>query len=537
MARLKPILAEQKERHAAAVVELKAARAEEAERKIALERCRSEDNRRRVAVVARLQGCVRGWLVRRKFVGVLTIEVQAAGTVVAQLPDQLRENLVAMQHSVHDTAYKDEHRLRAAIRLQSWWRGIQFRRVYHIVWVATRIRRLHEMMEDAATKIQAWFRCFWTKFRYSSQIHNNMLRRHKLMLEEMEMGLLVVIKLQRNVRARLARKRLQEAREKLEAAGIAAAWDSLAVQDAEPEDPQESILAIDNWRPRGPGGAAPHVLDRPPRRDAELEKLEDAGLVPFYWSSAHERVRHTIGGQASLKMQRQLGLIGEGNAGTADEEEDGLALVPRAGSEPEAAASVGQLWDVYPEGLSKGFLDELDQDAWPWKRAGRGRSHKRSKEKQPGAKKPAGPKKLALAPPPPVHTEERAQVRAEMREAAEAARKQAEFEAQCEELHPLLSIDNAPALVLSGVLAAAPAAAAPSSCMYPAQRSKDGPSATEEDEEPSWGFATTFCPPQPQLCENSAELKRRRRPGAGREWQPIKRLGPATPRAQPVASL
>jgi hypothetical protein len=464
----------------------------------------------------------------------LTTEVQAAGTVVAQLPDQLRENLEAMQHSVHEIAYGSEHRLRAAIKLQSWWRGIQFRRVYRIVWVATRMRRLHEHMEDAAIKIQAWFRCISIKFRYSHQIHDNMVRRHKALLEEMEMGLLVVVRLQRNIRARLARKRLKEARARLEAAGIVAAWDSLALQDAEPEDPQESIVVVDNWRPRGPGGAAPHLLDRPPRRDVEMEKLEDAGLVPFYWSSAHERVRHTIGGQASLKMQRQLGLIGEGNAWTADEE-DGLALVPRAGSEPEAAP-VGQLWDVYPEGLSKGFLDELDQDAWPWKRAGQGRSQKRSKEKQPGAKKPAGPKKkLALAPPPPVHTVERAQVRAELREAAEAARKQAEFEAQCEELHPLLSIDNAPALVLSAAPAAAIAVAAPT-CMYPAQRSNDG-NATEEDEEPSWSFATTFCPPQPQLCENSAELARRRRPGAGRDWQPIKRLGPATPRAQPVASL
>ena len=97
------------------------------------------------------------------------------------------------------------------------------------------------------------------------------------------------------------------------------------------------------------------VKASPPRKAREFEKLEQAGLVPFYGSSAQQLIRHRIGGPTALRMQKRLvlgmGMLseGQGDSGEEDDEVDDAEL-----DHPS------MLWDVYPEGISAGFLDGLD---------------------------------------------------------------------------------------------------------------------------------------------------------------------------------
>lgn len=238
------------------------------------------------------------------------------------------------------------------------------------------------------------------------------------------------------------------------------------------------MRTTDSWKP---GDSRPVDFNAVTthKSEFELDKLDDSGLVPFYWSQDSELVRHRVGGPVARKMERWL---------AADDSD---------GGGPEELSGNEFLWDVYPEGTSKDLLVNLDEDAWPPNRRGQIRTMRRRLAKERGerprqkvaARKRSVPESVRrkLARPPPSNVERRAKAREEAREAAEQrAAKAAEAANFFEVLHPLL--ENGPLLPKVPVAPSGP----PPKARRPAQQAKTGQLVCVGCEEESWGWATSF---------------------------------------------
>lgn len=435
LARLRPAAAEQAERCKLIMQELAAAREEEARELRVLMESRNMEKERIRKLACKLQASIRGWLVRRSFIFAMDCHLAQQVGMAAKLPDQLRDHLRQLQHSVHDLKYQPEHRCAAAVRLQAFWRSIVARRVVIVLRIAQKMRRLYKRMDMAATMIAAWFKGIHTRLMYRSEIRARVEATHARHLQELQQGLRVVIRLQRALRAKFARRRYLEARAIL-------GEPSDSESEARRGRSRERFVLVDSWRPGGLAGdpsgdeaAAAAALagggsrspgaagSASPRSDRELRRLEDEGLLPFYWSSSQELVRHRIGGPQALKMLRLLAIGEPGDWSPPDIDEH---------------EHLGGLWDVYPEGQSPDFLDRLDKDTWPWERKGR-----HGRRKAAGPPKPQAAKLVCtkMAQAPPSNGERRQMLRQEARAAIVAAR---EMAADGIEAHPLFV--NAPQL-------------------------------------------------------------------------------------------
>jgi len=505
LGRLRPGVEEQAARSSQLVQELAEARSEEFREKRLLRKNRAFRQERAQRLAMRMQACIRGWLVRKRVVVALNKELAAQAGVAACMPDQLRDQLRDLKHTVHELKYQPDHRHAATVRLQAWWRGFLARRVVAVLRVAKKMREVYHRMSVAATKLSAWYRAISTRLRYRDEIRARMRETFDRQMEEMALGLQTIIKLQRAFRAKLALRRLEAFREAFGSDQL----DDESEADADTQVPTLSLL-VDSWRPGGltgdPAGdqaaaiaaAASAALGREqhqqvaPRSDRELERLEAAGLVPFYWSSSQDLVRHRIGGSQAVRIQRQL-RVGE--------------AVDWQLPSDDVLESMGGFWDVYPEGLSADFLEGLDEDAWPWPNKGRAKKQRR----KPPRKKvlPAAP------PPPPSNAEKRAakrdQVAVTAAEKAELTAIGAAGQLGGEEAHPLFV--NAPPL-LPRLLPAPPpgppprgaggrrppplGARAPKKSFAPPSKAAFG-GEVGDDDEGSWGGARSFsyCPSAP----------------------------------------
>lgn len=492
LAQLRPGVAGQAERCRKITQELAVARETEKLERQALMKSRDFRKERADKLTKRLQACIRGWLRRKRFVLAINTELAAEAGFASLLPDQLRDQLRVLKHTVHDLKYQGEHRERAIIRLQAFWRGMLGRRVVRVLWVSNYMRQVYLQMDLAATRISAWHRSVSTRLKYREVIYTHMRETSLRQFTEMVEGLKIVVKLQRAFRARLAVRNVT--RRRSAAANILNGCLGMVFTLPEgngesDDDSDDGARNVDSWRPGGLlGDSRRHEASLSssqglpePRSDRELKKLEEAGLTPFYWSSSHELVRHRIGGSKALKMGRRLGI------GEADE------WTPPSDDELDC---IGGLWDVYPEGLSADFLEKLDEDAWPWPRKA---ARKAKKPAQKPAKRPAAPQ------PPPVNSERRAIAREEA-EASKAvvAAAAALAAGPSEECHPLF--DNAPPLP---PLAPAPPrtlpprtrprpqrdlAAAVASARAPSSSAAKSAAAGKDcdDEDASWGAARSF---------------------------------------------
>jgi hypothetical protein len=84
-------------------------------------------------------------------------------------------------------------------------------------------------------------------------------------------------------------------------------------------------------------------------------------LIPFYGAASEGAVRHKIGGATAQLMQKRLAI---GCDGAADAEDD------------HEYEDLGDIWNVYPEGLTPGFVSGLDSDVWA--QGGRPKSYENS---------------------------------------------------------------------------------------------------------------------------------------------------------------
>jgi len=414
-----------------AATTLRARKAKETEELRLLQLKKAARRQLRSQHATRLQAQARGWLTRRHLAKGAAVEEeghaqQGANMVPVASSDHLREQLAGLQLQLHDMEYRTEDRVIAVRTLQAWWRSVLAGRILWVMHLADKMRDTHEQICVAVLRIQSWFRMKPVERRFRSSIQAEAAHRHQKQREEMERLVKVVVVLQRSFR-----RRLQQA-------GIRPGEKHRNVTDMSPTQakPQNEIVLIDSWKPGGiaAGKAAVHnaraaaiVGDRVPKRDPEIGKIQEAGLVPFYGSSAREIIRHRVGGPSALKMQRQLGI---GRAEDSSLTDDDLLH------------DLGTLWDVYPEGVSWDFLGHLDDDTWAHDHRGNQRSLRQPADYGTTVQKPKEPRRRRrktrlIIPPPPSHAENRIRAHREQREANERNQQDVAGDANLD-MHPLL---------------------------------------------------------------------------------------------------
>lgn len=334
---------------------------------------------RRQKVTSRLQASVRGWLVRKRVIEALDHRAGHNLAMAAMLPGQLKSNLRQLQHGTHDLLYREEDRVAGAVKLQAWWRGIVARRVVKVMRVSQIMQGIVSQMAAAATLVQARYRGATMYRKWRSEIRHRIELTRQQQFREMEVGMRCIIQIQRGVRSKQARKRLEEARAKLAAASLEMLERGSPIPSgATGAEEDEERTFIDTWRPVGAPGSDPAgcgcagvILRDLPRHDWEVEKQEQANLVPFYGATREQGLRHQIGGHSAAMMQRQMATSGLG-----DEESGNFDDVGSVGAVGALHRMLGDTWEIYPSGLTPGFLPGLDCDVQ--ERGGRTESYSRS---------------------------------------------------------------------------------------------------------------------------------------------------------------
>jgi len=432
LAQLRARATEQSARVQHAATALRARKAKEAEELEALRQKKVAQRQLRSQYATRLQAQARGWLTRRQLAQHAAADEeklaqQGANLTLVVSSDHLREQLAGLQLQLHDMEYRREDRVAAICKLQAWWRSMLAKRVFQVMRIAHKMRAYHNQVRHAAVCIQAWFRMYPVVWRFRSVLLAEGALRHQKQLEDMERLVQVVVVLQRSFRRRLQQKGERPGEEQR----------SVTCMSPTKAKSQSEIVLIDSWKPGGiaAGKAAVQnarpgavVGDRVQKSDPEIEKIQEAGLIPFYGSSAREIIRHRVGGPSALKMQRQLGI---GRAEDSPSEDDDLLH------------DLGTLWDVYPEGVSWDFLGHLDDDTWAHDHRGRTRSLRRPAKYGTTVRKPKEPRRRRrktqlIIPPPPSNAENRVRAREEQREANERNQQDFADDTNLLDMHPLL---------------------------------------------------------------------------------------------------
>mmetsp|Transcript_49263 Transcript_49263/g.107180 ORF Transcript_49263/g.107180 Transcript_49263/m.107180 type:complete len:256 (+) Transcript_49263:50-817(+) len=108
--------------------------------------------RRREEATVKIQALVRGGLFRRLVLPDLLARHREEELVVSR--QLLSKTLVHMRQAIHDVAVIEEERAVAAIRIESWWRGVLARRVVGIVRIRNCFQNVGGALDCAATCIE-----------------------------------------------------------------------------------------------------------------------------------------------------------------------------------------------------------------------------------------------------------------------------------------------------------------------------------------------------------------------------------------------
>jgi len=482
LAKLKPELGRRSEARQRLSEELVEAKKAEAEAKTALAQSLITEQEKRSIVRARFRAGVRKVIMKNRIIAAMNNELAAQIAAGPLLPQKLRGQLHQLQHSLHGLKYHEDDRERGATRLQAWWRGVIGRRLVCCVRICQEMHKVHQRLQVATVQIQCWYRSRSTRKKWRAKIANRLETRRQTEEAFQEQKLRVTIQMQRAIRARLARKRVAEERERM-------ARRMRHVTEQEQPDPNigKPAKLVDSWR-NPHEDHADKAEDRAPPPDLELAKIRDVGLVPFYWNYATDTIRHRIGGHEAIKIQQQLkvGLgaepekdraeDGSSSAASSDNEDDSRSAVSTFATEPipedgikesqvtggeeqeppptdrtetrkktkfkfftaqddveSSEAALGANWNVYPEGLPAGFVEHLDEDVSSSKQK------KKPAQKKPEKKRPSRRQSSLRVPPPPHHAERRQSVR----EAEEQKKEEDQFKKRVSQAvehlqHPML---------------------------------------------------------------------------------------------------
>lgn len=378
---LRPLLQQHQEQRQKLLEELKDARDAEQEAKRILEQSRLTQQEKRRRLRKTLQQAVAKVIIEQRATKALTTPSPELHVLEAKLNEDLR----GLRHKIHGLKYSQSDQTRGSVKIQSWWRCILAQRVHQMLRISNSIWSLKNKMAKASVTIQRWFRAFVVRVKWKNVVEVAAQRRRKFLEERLEHQTKAVKLLQRAVRMFLAKRRLARSQD----AGV-----ELGVED-NPEG-RSTTKYVDNWRP---ASERREVRDAKPPEDLELVKMKDAGLIPFY-SRTSNTIRHRIGGPFALKIQMQLG-IGVGrstspppmaplaadgppkeaemvlDATEAQEEPSSTVDVQKPQREsvklPPAVVKIvgenigledelGGHWEIYPDGLSQGFLKSMTYD-------------------------------------------------------------------------------------------------------------------------------------------------------------------------------
>merc|ERR1719401_2048940 len=115
----------------------------------------------------------------------------------------LKEQLMQLQHGVHDLVYRPEDHVDSAVRIQAWWRAIIARRVVKVIRWSQKLLVIGSQMSSAAIVIQARFRGSMAYRKYRDQICRRMLETSRKQYREMELAMYCIIHIQQSYRAKL----------------------------------------------------------------------------------------------------------------------------------------------------------------------------------------------------------------------------------------------------------------------------------------------------------------------------------------------
>lgn len=301
---------------------LEKARLKEAMHNADKRKTRVADHRRNEAARV-IQSALRGYFIRRYMASTIdasTVQLKAA---INADPEILPEQLQSLQHSLHDLVFQAQDQDQAAITIQCWWRMVLAQRLFRLNWIAQKVKALHLHFHLAATSIQSWWRGHLERRKYLEFVREATEASKRRMIAESERHLLCVLRVQRCIRGRLARKEAERRKGKF--------------ANLHGEDVPAAQLSK-TAPPYGTPWPKPPVQPSAKKR-AEFENLTNNGLIPFYWT-ATEVVRHKIGGHSWLGSNHMVRKV-------AQEDVDDLGE---------------ELYDVYPEGISEDFRGLLKVD-------------------------------------------------------------------------------------------------------------------------------------------------------------------------------
>lgn len=346
---LRPLLRQHQEQRHKLLQELGDARAVEQDAKRALELSRLTQQEKRRQLRKTLQCAVDKVIIEQRSMKALTTPSPELHVLEAKLNEDLR----GLRRKIHGLKYSQEDQDRGAARIQNWWRCILQARVRRLLQISKSMWELKNKVAKASLTIQRWYRASIVRFKWRAVLDTAMERRRKSLEARLEHQTKVVKVLQRAIRIYLAKRRLARKQE-----------DGVELV----EDPrfEGSSKYVDNWRPASERREVRDVRDGLPQEDLELTKMKDAGLIPFY-SRTSNTIRHRIGGPFALKIQFQLG-VGLGRPPDPADPADAVdppevstrkSLLSHSGS---TGNSLGGNWEIYPQGISQGFLESLTYD-------------------------------------------------------------------------------------------------------------------------------------------------------------------------------
>lgn len=474
---LRPLLVQHQQRREELLQELEGAQEEEKQAQHALELSRLTQQEKRRRLRKTLQHAVQTVVMEQR-------SMKAMSTPEPELhvlEERLDESLKGLRHQIHRLKYSEQDKQEGALRIQNWWRCILAARVRRLLRISKGMWELKRKMSKASVTIQRWYRAHVVRLRWQDVLKAATERRRKSLEERLEHQTKVVKVLQRAIRIYLAKRRLARSQE----AGREVVEDRIE---------RGSIMYVDNWRP---ASKQQELRDSLPPEDLELKKMREAGLIPFY-SRTSNTLRHRIGGPFALRIQFRLGIgIGqrepaeETNAEAPEElKQDSTSASPKKKriSQSKALNAEDDFlggWEIYPEGLSEGFLKTLTYDL---RGSGRSPTSRRPRPRpRDGRPRPReSPRRRPCTKPVevgPFQTERRAEQREHQQQEETAAQIKAEaIKAVAHLQHPLLE----------GLLPNVPMHVRPAPPSAPPMRPRPNFGCGRFHQECSWSDAKSF---------------------------------------------
>lgn len=217
------------------------------------------------------------------------------------LPERHQAALLEMRQAVYQLRYTSEDFYNAAVLVQSWWRICLIRRFAVVLRTVKWVHAVWGRMQQTAVLVQKNFRFLTTHRGFAEQLR---LRQERLQYEQlidMTEAHCALIKVQRALRAKLGRRRLEQLYQEDDipiGAFDSTKWTPTSTRKHRLQAQGIKLMQADPGSPLGQV-----VLLQRLRKDA---KLIIAELEPFRNAISSSFMRHRVGGDTAVAMRWAL---------------------------------------------------------------------------------------------------------------------------------------------------------------------------------------------------------------------------------------